>query len=129
MTIYEWFDEKPTRWETAQDGLRAAASVVVDDITERVECPADAPTLLDVGGGRGLYAIELCRAHPDLTATVFDNPDSLEAAGREIRTAGLAGRVTTSAGNHWADDLGGGYVLRSSSTSSTPTTTRRIAGC
>ncbi len=111
MTIYEWFDEEPTRWETAQDGFRAAAAVVVDDITEQVDVPDGASTLLDVGGGHGLYAIELCRAHPGLSATVFDNPDALEAARREITAAGVEERVTTSAGDYWSDDLGSGYDI------------------
>jgi SAM-dependent methyltransferase len=111
MTIYEWFDEEPTRWETAQDGFRAAAAVVVDDITERVDVPDNASTLLDVGGGHGLYAIELCRAYPGLTATVFDNPDALEAARREITAAEVEDRVATSAGDYWTDDLGSGYDI------------------
>lgn len=110
-TIYEWFDEEPTRWQTAQDGFRAAAAVVVDDITERVEVPNGPSKLLDVGGGHGLFAIELCREHPDLEATVFDNPDALEAARREIRAAGMENRVTTAAGDYWTDDLGSGYDI------------------
>jgi SAM-dependent methyltransferase len=109
MTIYEWFDEEPTRWETAQEGFRAAAAVVVEDVTERVDVPDGASTLLDVGGGHGLFAIDLCRAHPALTATVVDNPDALEAASREIGAAGIDDRVTTSAGDYWTDDLGSGY--------------------
>jgi SAM-dependent methyltransferase len=82
---------------------------VVEDVTGRVDVPDGASTLLDVGGGHGLYAIELCRAHPGLTATVFDNPDALEAARREIGAAGVEDRVATSPGDYWTDDLGSGY--------------------
>ena len=109
VTIYEWFDEEPTRWETAQAGFRAAATLLVDEVTESVDVPTGASRLLDVGGGHGLYAVELCRAHPDLTATVFDNADALEAARREIRAAGVEERVDTTPGDYWTDDLGTGY--------------------
>jgi hypothetical protein len=33
--------------------------------------------LLDVGAGPGTYAIELCRRHPELRATIFDLPGAL----------------------------------------------------
>ena len=108
-TIYEWFDEDPARWETAQRGFRAAAAVIVDDVADRVDVPDGATRLLDVGGGHGLYAIELCRADPGLGATVFDTPAALDAARREIAAADLGDRVTVSGGDYWTDDLGTGY--------------------
>ncbi|HEY7431808.1 MAG TPA: methyltransferase [Streptosporangiaceae bacterium] len=51
--------------------------------------------LLDVGGGSGAVAIELCRALPDLTATVCDLPHVIEFAARKVAEAGLADRITT----------------------------------
>ena len=108
-TIYEWFDEEPARWETAQRGFRAAASVVVDGVAGAVDVPAGSNRLLDVGGGHGLFAIELCRRHPDLSATVFDHPAALEVARTEIEAAGLDDRVAVAGGDYWTDDLGSGY--------------------
>lgn len=108
-TIYEWFDEEPTRRETDQAGFRAAASLTVGEVTAAVDVPQGASRLLDVGGGHGLYAVELCRAYPRLTATVFDNADALEAARREAAAAGLGDRVETVPGDYWTDDLGTGY--------------------
>lgn len=107
--IYEWFDEEPARWETAQRGFRAAASLVADEVAAEVDVPDGAGRVLDVGGGHGLYAIELCRNHPDLSATVFDHPEALEVAGTEIAEAGFGDRVTVAGGDYWSDDLGTGY--------------------
>ena len=109
QTIYEWFDEEPERWETAQRGFRAVASIIVDEVTDKVAVPEGASRLLEVGGGHGLYAIELCREHPNLSATVFDNPEALEAARTEITEADVADCVDVMGGDYWTDDLGMGY--------------------
>lgn len=53
-----------------------------------------AKTLLDVGGGTGAYAITLCQAYPELTATVVDFPN-VAALGRDyVAEAGLTDRIT-----------------------------------
>jgi predicted O-methyltransferase YrrM len=67
--------------------------------------------LLDLGGGPGLYAIELARRNPGLTAAVFDRPDTVGVARGNIERAGLAGRVGTVAGDLFEDDLGGPWDL------------------
>jgi hypothetical protein len=108
QSIYEWFDEESDRWKTAQDGFRATASLLVDDVADAVSVPDDATQLVDIGGGHGLYAIELCRRYPNLTATVFDLQGAIEAISNEIPTE-LAERISTQAGDYRTDDLGEGY--------------------
>lgn len=108
QSIYEWFDEAPGRWEIAQSGFRATASLLLDDVADAVTIP-DGPTrLLDVGGGHGLYAMELCRRHPDLSATLFDVPGAI-AAIRDDIPGEVADRFDTRAGDYRTDDLGRGY--------------------
>ncbi len=68
-------------------------------------------TALDVGGGPGLYAIEMARARPDLVATVLDRPATLEVAGENARRAGLADRVRLRPGDALAGGFGGPYDL------------------
>ena len=109
-TLYEWLDEEPGRWETAQDGFRATASLVLDDVADAVTVPDGADRLLDIGGGHGLYAFELCRRVPGLSATLFDTPGAVEAVRDEI-PADVADRVTLQAGDYRDDDLGSGYDL------------------
>jgi 2-hydroxy-4-(methylsulfanyl)butanoate S-methyltransferase len=50
-------------------------------------------TLLDVGGGSGTFSIVLCRAHPELRATIVDYPNMIEVARRFVAEAGLADRI------------------------------------
>ena len=66
--------------------------------------------LLDVGGGSGAYAIELCRLHPGLSATVLDLPHVCEIAAGKVDLAGLSDRIGTAAGDFLADPaLPGGH--------------------
>ena len=109
-SIYEWFDEEPQRWKIAQDGFRATASLLVDDVTDAVTVPDSATRFIDVGGGHGLYTVELCRRRPDLSATIFDVLGAVEAVSDDI-PAELAERITTRAGDYRTDDLGDGYDL------------------
>lgn len=110
-TLYEYCDEAPERWELAQRGFRATATVLLDDVVDAVDVPPDATRLLDVGGGHGLYAVELCRRYPDLSATVFDDPAALGVAREEITGAGLEDRMAVEGGDYRRDDLGAGYDL------------------
>lgn len=110
-TLYEWLGEDADRWEVLQRGFKAAASVVVDEFGTRVDVPDGATSLLDVGGGHGLYAARLCERHPDLAATVFDHPDALDVARETAAEAGVGDRVETIGGDYWTDDLGDGYNL------------------
>lgn len=51
--------------------------------------------LLDVGGGSGGIAVDMCRAFPDLRATVADLPSVTPITSGFIEEAGLSGRIDT----------------------------------
>ena len=65
--------------------------------------------MLDVGGGAGTNAIAFCRASPELTATVFDLPQTLKVTKAYVEKAGLSERVTLQAGNFHQDEFDGVY--------------------
>ncbi len=55
--------------------------------------------LLDVGGGTGAFSITLCKAFPDLNATIVEFPN-VASLGREyVAEAGLTDRISFVAGN------------------------------
>jgi hypothetical protein len=69
--------------------------------------------VVDVGGGNGTLLVALLRAHPSLRGTVFDRPETIEAAEVVVTNAGLADRCDLVAGNFF-DPLptgAGGYLL------------------
>jgi ubiquinone/menaquinone biosynthesis C-methylase UbiE len=55
--------------------------------------------LLDVGGGTAAFDITLCRANPDLTATVLEFPNVAALGRKYVETAGLSDRITYLDGN------------------------------
>ena len=59
--------------------------------------------LLDVGGGSAAFDIELCLRYRDLSATVYDLPFVTEIAQERIAEAGLSDRISTQAGDFFAD--------------------------
>ncbi|MFI5778979.1 methyltransferase [Nocardia sp. NPDC051570] len=65
--------------------------------------------ILDVGGGDAVNAIALARAHPQITATVFDLEGAVETARDNIAGAGLGDRLDVVAGDMFGDALPTGY--------------------
>ena len=74
--------------------------------------------MVDLGGGHGLYAIALAAASPVLETVVFDLPDVIPLARKNISLF-QAVRVRTMAGDFFSDSFGSGYdiVLSSSAPS------------
>lgn len=64
-------------------------------------------SLLDVGGGSGIFAAEYARRTPDLKAFVFDLPPTLEAARSILRTEGLEEAVEYTPGDYRLDPFPG----------------------
>lgn len=65
--------------------------------------------LLDVAGGPGTYSIVLCQQFAELTAVVWDLPQTLVIAKQVIERFGLTGRITVQEGNWDTDEFGTGY--------------------
>jgi SAM-dependent methyltransferase len=67
--------------------------------------------MLDVGGGFGHFARELCSRNPDLTATVLDVPGVTELARDEIAGDPLGERIRFTGGDYLSSDYGDGFDL------------------
>lgn len=106
QTVYEWLDDHPVRWPIAQAGFRAAGTILIDEILQKIELPTDATELLDVGGGHGYYSMELVESTPGLNATIFDRPDALTVATEATAERALEERISVVEGDYTTDDLG-----------------------
>ncbi len=62
-------------------------------------------TLLDVGGGTGIYSIACLRLHPGLRAIIFDRPEVLRVAVEFANEYGVADRLTCHPGDMFVDPL------------------------
>ncbi len=80
-------------------------------------------SMLDLGGGPGTYALYFCRHNPQLSAIVYDMPDTEPIATDQIQSFRLADRVRFHAGDFHKDPLPEGpfdlvfmsHILHSSS--------------
>ncbi|MDQ7095679.1 methyltransferase [Desulfosporosinus sp. PR] len=70
-----------------------------------------AGSLIDIGGGHGLYAIALCQTHPGLQAVVFDKPHVIGLADEFIAHYALTERISTQGGDAMSDPLGSGFDI------------------
>ena len=80
-------------------GLISSPEVVAAFDLSRFRC------LVDLGGATGHLAVAACRRYPQLRAVVFDLPDALPLAHEIIGATEVADRVTTAAGDFFADPL------------------------
>lgn len=62
-------------------------------------------TLLDIGGGTGIYSIALLQANPDLRAIVWDRPEVLKVAREMADAHGIAARMELVPGDMFADPV------------------------
>ena len=67
-----------------------------------------ATTLLDLGGGTGIYSISLVQKNPHLKAIVFDRPEVLKVAAEMVEAYGVSDRVRLVTGDMFADPLPAG---------------------
>lgn len=66
-------------------------------------------TLLDAGGGPGIYAIEFARRYPDLQAVVLDDEETLRVTRENIARANLEKRISLKSGDVFQMEVGGEY--------------------
>ncbi len=109
MTVYDWFNQHPDSWRVFHAEEIGYARWFGDEIVSKLTISANARKLLDVGGGHGLYSVMLCRRHPKLSATIFDQPQTLEYTNEIIVSEKMSDRISTQPGDFFVDDLGSNY--------------------
>lgn len=70
-----------------------------------------AETLLDVGGGTGIYSVACLKRHPALTAIVFDRPEVLKVAQEFADAYGVTDRLECHSGDMFSDPLPAADVI------------------
>jgi len=96
----------PEQWNVYERGQRSHAALMAKEVAWRLPVSRQATALLDVGGGHGLYSIELCRRHPRLYATILDLPGAASPTASSLSSSGID-RIESRAGDVLVDDLAG----------------------
>jgi SAM-dependent methyltransferase len=68
-------------------------------------------TMLDVGGGSGIFSFAFIEKNKEIKSTVFDLPTVVPITHKFIEEEGYTGKVTTLPGDYLKDDFGGTYDL------------------
>lgn len=100
--------EDPAVLETFWEAMHSLSGFTARTLAEAIDLDA-ATRLLDVGGGSGAFAIELCRRYPSLRATVFDLPHVIDIPADKIADAELRDRIAVQGGDFFADALPPGH--------------------
>src|SRR5437764_2491635 len=99
-SLFEGAD--PSMMQTFWQAMHSLSTFTARALAEHVDF-SKFRRLLDVGGGSAAFDIELCLAYPNLSATVYDLPFVTEIAAERIAEAGLSNRISTHAGDFFAD--------------------------
>lgn len=102
----DWFAD-PEQARLYSESQHAGSLGPARSLARAVDLSA-ARSLLDVGGGTGAMAITLCKAYPDLSATVVDFPNVAELGRGYVADAGLSDRIAFAPGNALEADWPGG---------------------
>ena len=94
----------------AEGSMRGSLHQTVKEVSALSEFKS-ARTLLDLGGGHGLYAIAFAEMNPELDATVFDLPPVTEVTREFIGRYDMNKRVSVIGGDFAQDDIGHGYDI------------------
>ncbi|GAA4638808.1 methyltransferase [Actinoallomurus vinaceus] len=95
------------RFMAAMDGINQLAGPA---LAERFDW-SEYGSVTDLGGARGNVAAELVKAHPHLSASVFDLPPVEEVFDEHMAALDLTGRVRFEAGDFFAGSLPASDVL------------------
>lgn len=68
-------------------------------------------TMLDIGGGPGLYAIAFARRRSTLRVSILDDAETLRVAESNVSAAGLTDQISFNPGDAHTSELGGPYDL------------------
>ncbi|MBI2195020.1 MAG: methyltransferase [Planctomycetes bacterium] len=113
--FFEYYSEHPDEAETFNRGMSALSQSAYPDesILEAYDF-SSIRTLVDVGGGHGLFLAAVLRASPHLQAIHFDLPQVTPGAERSIREVGLSARCKFVSGDFFQSVPAGGdaYSLK-----------------
>jgi predicted O-methyltransferase YrrM len=109
---HDWPVAERTPEETRRFGaaMRAMGGQTARRVAEAMDLEG-VDRMLDVGGGWGHFAQAMCRARPQLRATVLDRPEVVERAQIELAESEFSESIQFLPGDYLQTDYGAGYDL------------------
>ena len=104
------FMNNPEQGERIHRVLSKMARRIAPDLLRRIDF-SSCRTFLDVGGGGGVWSVAFLKAHAELQGTLFDLPQVLPLAKKQIEAEGVTDRLHLIPGNFNHDEIPGRYDL------------------
>jgi len=104
------FMNNPEQGERVHRVLSKMAKRMAPDLLRRFDL-SPFQTLLDVGGGGGVFSAAFLNAYPHLQGTLFDLPQVLPITKQQMEQEGLTDRIKLIAGNFNQDEIVGTYDI------------------
>lgn len=92
-------------WDFFNKAMIEMAKLNAKEIAGRLPITKQYNKLLDLGGSHGLYAIEICKKHPGISAQIIDYEPTKKHAEELIQQHGLGERIKFKIGDFFKDDL------------------------
>jgi methylase of polypeptide subunit release factors len=67
--------------------------------------------MIDIGGGSGIYAVQVVKANPHMTATILDLEAVCQVAEQYIKSYNLEDKIKTKPLDFFKEDIPKGYDL------------------
>ncbi len=107
--FYDWVEARPDLSAAFQRLNLTGAELVGNVIAGKLDLPASASRLLDVGGGHGMFSVILCQHYPNLKAKVLDSAAALTTAREIVAQHELSDRIELFEGDLWQVQWGQDY--------------------
>jgi SAM-dependent methyltransferase len=113
MPIFDYYAKHPEKSELFDQAMAESSRPLAKAIVTSYAF-SGIDRLVDIGGGDGSLLSAILRAHPRMTATLFEGPWVAGRARRSIAAAGLGDRCEVVAGDFFASVPAGGdaYLLK-----------------
>jgi hypothetical protein len=110
LGLYDYLNQNRDAAEKFNKAMTAFSEHEADAVKKAYSF-ATSKTLVDIGGGQGLFVLSLLNAHPHLSGVVFDLPLVINS----INNAGVNDRINYVPGDFFRDVYSGGdlYILKS----------------
>jgi ubiquinone/menaquinone biosynthesis C-methylase UbiE len=106
-SFYGWINEQgKSSSHCFQNGMLDLSRLIANEIVNKATIPSNARSLLDVGGGHGLYTLKFCQKYHHLKATIVDFPSSLETSNKLAAIEKMTDRISFHPANYLTDPLG-----------------------
>ena len=110
--VFAYLADHPEAAAVVNEGMTDVATQMAAAVVQAYDFSSYG-TIVDVGGGYGTFLTALLQAHPQVRGILFDQPNVVAGAAKQIEASGLAGRCHTVAGDFFTAVPAGGdaYVL------------------